>query len=57
MVLISIPSDLLLPMTQHLQGMEWDLPSYKSGRDGHVALEESFFRDLLDETNTIEYLE
>lgn len=49
LILVSIPSDLLPMITRNLQDMEWVLPSYRSGRDGHIGIEEAIFEDFRSE--------
>ncbi len=51
LMLISIPCDLLSVITQNLKDMDWVLPSYKHGREKHIAFEEAIFKDLFKEMN------
>lgn len=54
LMLMSIPYDLLPMITQNLRDMEWELPSYRNGRDAHIAFEEKIFEDLASEMETPE---
>lgn len=49
LMLVSIPYDLLPMITQNLQDMEWVLPSYKGGRENHIAFEEVILEELYSE--------
>lgn len=49
LMLISIPCDLLGMIIQNLKDMDWVLPSYKQGREHHIAFEEAKFQELLKE--------
>lgn len=51
LVLLAIPYDLLLPVTQNLQNMDWVLPAYQVGREKWVSVFKEKQVELAKETS------
>jgi len=51
LILLSIPYDLLSPIIQNLQKMEWVLPAYQVGREQWISMFKENQVELANETN------